>query len=285
MTGKGDKTDLFRFLKRGKKEDTVPLSINGEASGFTKDIAIRAFHMEPQLMAISNRQTGVYVDVNDAFLSTLGYSRKEIIGLTPDDIQVFADIDDSNKYLRLLTKFRKVSDFPVNLKMKNGEKKPFLFSAETIMQGDELFMLTTYNAITNFTEKTIRTRSETILNEIFETVSSYLILISISADDKFYIRDINSKAEDVESVTRSAVIDKCLDDTPFATRQKLIELIHHIKITGEPHKLSASPDGNNSEGYYMGFLLSNRDIIITWEDTGNRESRSGDPFEIGRAHV
>ncbi|MGD0582021.1 MAG: PAS domain S-box protein [Bacteroidales bacterium] len=265
MTGKGEKADLFRFLKRGKKEEAKSVSGTEEKDHLSMEVASRAFHLAPQLMAIINRHSGAFVDVNDAFLSTLGYSNKEIIGLTPNDIQIFADIEDSNRYLRLLSKFSKVSDFPVNLKMKNGDERPFLFSAETIFQGDELFLLTTYNAISSLTDKTIRTRTETILNEIFETVSSYLILIRISIDNKFYIRDINSKVEDVESVTRADVIEKCVSDTPLAKRAKLMELLNHIRITGEPHKLSGSASGDDSEGYYMGFLLSNRDIIITWE--------------------
>jgi PAS domain S-box-containing protein len=276
MTGKGDKSDLFSFLKKGKTEETKPVPVNEEVKNLTENIASRAFHMAPQLMAISNRHSGAYVDVNEAFLSTLGYTRKEIIGLTPNDLQVFADIEDSNKYIRLLSKFSKVADFPVNLKMRNGEERPFLFSAETIMQGDELFLLTTYNAITSLAEKTIRTRTEMMLSEIFETVSSYLILITVSSDNKFHIRDINSKVEDVESVTREDVIDKNITDTPLARRTKLLELLHHIRITGEPHKLSASTSGNSSEGYYMGFLLSNHDIIITWESGSRENERSGE---------
>jgi PAS domain S-box-containing protein len=277
MTGKADKSDLFGFLKKGKKEDANENRVSEPNSLMSIEMASIAFHRAPQLMAITNRHSGEFIDVNDSFLDTLGYTRKEIIGLTPNDIQVFADIDDSNKYIRLLSKFSKVSDFPVNLKMRNGEKRPFLFSAETIMQGDELFLLTTYNAINSLSEKTIKTRTESILMEIFETVSSYLMLITVSSDNRYFIRDINSKAEDVESLTREDVLEKCLTDTPLAKKPKLFELLNHIKITGEPHKLSASILGDDSEGYYMGFLLSNRDMIITWE-AGAKEKEPTRPL-------
>jgi PAS domain S-box-containing protein len=264
MADKGIKSGFFRFGKKFKKDSSPSRSeeVNPEIA---KEMAFRAFHRAPQLMAINALETGIYVDVNDAFLNSLGYTKKEIIGQTSDDIQVFADIDQSNKYLKLIAKLRKVTDFPVNLKMKNGENKPFLFSAETITLDNEFYLLTTYNAVSSLTGGTIKTRTETILNEIFETVSSYLLLITVSGDNKFYIKDINSKAEDVESLTRSEIIEKCINDTPLAAKVKLLELLHHIRITGEPHKLSASPVGDDKDGYYMGFLISSGDIVITWE--------------------
>ncbi|MBK9207606.1 MAG: PAS domain S-box protein [Anaerolineales bacterium] len=57
--------------------------------GITKDISeikaseekfSKAFHASPASMAISDIQTGVYYDINDTFLNTMGYSREEIIG-------------------------------------------------------------------------------------------------------------------------------------------------------------------------------------------------------------
>jgi PAS domain S-box-containing protein len=260
----GFKSELLRLGKKLKRkiskshpDENIP--------EIAKEMAFRAFHKAPQLMAISTLETGVYVDVNDAFLNTLGYTKKEIIGHTSEDIQVFADIEESSKYIKLLSKFRKVSEFPVNLKMRNGDKIPFLFSAETIILDNEFYLLTTYNAADLFRGGNIKTRTETILNEIFETISSYLILITISADNQFFIKDINSKAEDIESLTRNDVIDKCIQETPLSGKVKLIELLHHIRITGEPHKLSSSTFGDDRDGYYMGFQISSGDIVISWE--------------------
>ena len=104
-----------------------------------------------------------------------------------------------------------------------------------------------------------------IINEIFETVSSYLALYTYSDDKKILIKDINHKVEEIEHVRRSDIIGKCISDTALSKRTKLVELLNHLRITGEPHKLSASPNGDDSEGYYMGFLLSNGDFVITWE--------------------
>jgi PAS domain S-box-containing protein len=280
MADKGIRSELFRIGEKIKKI-TSPAKADEISPEIAKEMAFRAFHRAPQLMAISALETGVYVDVNDAFLNTLGYSKKEIIGQTSDDIQVFADFEGSSKYLKLLSKFRKVTDFPVNLKMRNGEKLPFLFSAETIVLDNEFYLLTTYNAVTTLSGGNIKTRTEVILNEIFETISSYLMLITVSADNKFFIKDINSKAEDVESLTRADIIEKCIEETPLSGKVKLLELLHHIRITGEPHKLSASTAGDDRDGYYMGFLISSGDIVITWEPGRNQKDREEDLVKHG----
>ncbi|OFY63134.1 MAG: hypothetical protein A2V64_09405, partial [Bacteroidetes bacterium RBG_13_43_22] len=112
------------------------------------------------------------------------------------------------------------------------------------------------------------------LEEIFNTVSSYLALFSAGDDDRFYIIDLNSKAEEIEFVDRHEVSGKCIDDTSLARNEKLVELLHYIRITGESYKLAASTEGDDSEGYYMGFILSSGNIVITWEQGHQQRKRS-----------
>jgi PAS domain S-box-containing protein len=113
--------------------------------------------------------------------------------------------------------------------------------------------------------KDLSTGNSSIIDEIFETGSSYLALFSLTPEHKILIKDINHKVEEIEHVRKSDIIGKCIDETNLSKRTKLVELLNHLRITGEPHKLSVSPDGDDSEGYYMGFLVSNGDFVITWE--------------------
>jgi PAS domain S-box-containing protein len=109
-----------------------------------------------------------------------------------------------------------------------------------------------------------------VLDEILEMVNIYLAIFSTGDDGRLYINELNRKAEEVESVLRSEETGKCVDDTPLAGRAKLLELLHHVHITGDAHKLAASESGDDSEGFYTGFLLTSGNIAVTWEP-GNRQ--------------
>lgn len=153
MQETGRNMDHPEERNKGKIESSQSSRPPIPGPGLSKETAFQAFHTAPQLMAICNLETGEYIDVNEAFLRSLGYRKDEIIGRTPADIHVFADMELSSKYIKLLSKFKKVSDFPVNLKMRNGELKLFLFSAETVQLENDFFLLTTYNELDSSSEK------------------------------------------------------------------------------------------------------------------------------------
>jgi PAS domain S-box-containing protein len=272
--------ELLEKNKQLEKELEVLRSKNEGKTEVAREMIFKVFHSAAYLMAISKLDTGKYVDVNDTFLNTLGYRREEIIGRTPDDIQIFKDFEESNKYIKLISKLKSIKDYPVTLKTKSGETRPYHFSADTVLLEDEMYQLTIYSEIDTSRDRTISESQGRVLDEIFETVSSYLALFSVGEDHRFHIIDLNSKVEEIEFITKCDVIGKCIDDTPLKNRVKLIELLHHLRTTGDAHKLAASPKGDDSEGYYMGFILTSGNIVITWEP-GSMQKNKDDHYKQG----
>jgi PAS domain S-box-containing protein len=248
-------------------------SVHKVQSTSPNDMIFKVFHSADQLMALSKSDTGVFVDVNAAFLNTLGYRKDEVVGHTSEDIGLYADIEESNKYFRLLARFKKVKDFVITLKTKKEGLKSFLFSADKIQLDDDTYLMSVYAPISSKNQLKISESQGNVLTEIFDTVSSYLALFSVGDDNKFYIADINSKVEEVEFIDKNEVIGKCIDNTPLARRVKLIELLNHLNITREAHRLEASPKGDDSEGYYLGFLLTSGNIVISWEPGYEQKTR------------
>lgn len=269
-----DTENLRERIEELEREIEALKSKVNEAGAGTRDTVLRIFHSASQLMAISHLDTGEYLDVNDSFLRELGYTRQEVIGHTSDDLQIFADFEEVNKYFRIISKLRKVKDFPVTLKSKNGAEKQYLFSAETVQLEGDVFLLTIYNEVNTPDSSYLNNIQGTILSEIVETVSSYLSLYRIGDDNRFYLLDLSTKVEEVESVSRAKVLGRCIDDTPLAKRTKLTELLQYLRITGDAHKLAASPSGDDSEGYYMGFLITSGKIVITWEPGGQGKKKN-----------
>jgi PAS domain S-box-containing protein len=231
----------------------------------SSEMVNHAFRSASQAMAISKLGSGEFVDVNETFLKILGYSRQEVIGKSPEYLKLFTDINEINKYIKILPKLKSIRDFVTTLRTKDGTEKNILFSADTMQLDDEIYLFTLYNLIPSKNGVKIKDSRGDILEEIFNTISSYLALFETDEDGRFIIVDINRKVESVEFLDKNEVIGKYLDETPLANRIKLVELLNHLRITREAHKLSASPLGDDSEGYYIGFIIRSGSYLITWE--------------------
>jgi len=272
--------ELLETNKRLEKELESIRSKNLEKTEIVSQTIMRIFHSASYLMAISKLDSGQYVDVNEAFYKTLGYSKEEIIGHTSDDIQIFADFEESNKYIKLISKLRSIKGYPVTLKTKTGEENPYYFSADTIQLENEIYLLTIFNEIKSVKDRKIKDSHGSVLEEIFETVSSYLALFSVNSENRYSIIDLNRKVEEVEQLSKDEVIGKFIDETPLFSRTRLIELLNHLHLTGDPQKISASPDGDDSEGFYIGFLLTSGNFVISWEP-GNYQRIKDDLYKQG----
>ncbi|HSO77100.1 MAG TPA: PAS domain S-box protein [Bacteroidales bacterium] len=245
------------------------------------EIPALAFNSTNQLITLSTLETGVYVEVNQAFLDTLGYKREEIIGKTSDDIQLYVDLIQSRKYIRLLSRLRRVMDFEIRLRDSSGVERPFLFSAQTIFMGDNIYLITFYNDISALNAGHARAESEKILKEVFDTMSSYVAIFRYTNDNKFYIIDFNYRAEELEQADREEVLGKEIEETSLAGNTILRSLLETIVIRQESHRMPIMPGGMDEAGYYIGLLLSSGDIVVTWEAGQQQKVRESEILKQG----
>jgi len=256
--------DLLTTIKNLRNEVESLREGSAPIDAVNKSLLLKAFHSTTQLMAISNLETGAYEYVNNAFLNALGYSKEEIIGKTSQEIRLFTEIVQSDKFIRILKKFRKVQDVGITLRAKDGSGKQFLLSADTLFLGNVPYLLTYCQHVEgNITLSTIDDRNK-VVREVFDTISNYIALFK-PHNNRFIISDFNFKAAEVEFIDKDELIGKYLDETPLSRKTKLLEILNHVLITREPHKLAASPDGDDSEGFYTAFLLSSGEIVTYWE--------------------
>ena len=261
--------ELLETNKKLERELETIRSRSQEKTEIIRETIFKIFHSASYLMAISKLDNGQYVDINEAFQEALGYTKDELVGHTSDDIQLFADFEESNKYIKLISKLKSIKDYPITLKTKTGEKRSYLFSADRVNLENEVYLLTIFNEI-NSNDRKIKDSHVRLLAEIIETVSTYLALFSIDTNKRFLINDLNRNVEEVEHIKKRDVVGKYIEDTPLIHRIQLVELLNHLHLTGDTHKLPASTTGDDSEGYYMGFLLSSGNFVITWEP-GNKQ--------------
>lgn len=280
MDYKASYIELLETNKKLEQELELIRSKSLEKSEIVRDMIFKIFHSASYLMAISKLDTGEFVDINDSFQKNLGYTREELIGHNSDDIQLFADIEESNKYIKLISKLRSIKDYPIILRTKNGTKKQYLFSADTVNLEQEIYLLTVFTEISSSREKKIKDYRSSLLEEIIDTVSTYLALFGIDSNNQFYIIDLNKKVEAVEMVSREEVVGRYLEETPLSRRGKILELLIALQMTGETQKLAVSPSGDDSEGYYIGFHITSGNFVMTWEP-GNHQKFKEDLYKQG----
>ncbi len=119
----------------------------------------RAFHLSPAWMVISSLEDGRYLEVNEAYLKSMGFTRDEVIGRTSLELGVWEDPEERRLVVSQLKNRGSISGREVNFRKKSGQIFPILFSAELIEVEGERQMLSISLDITE------RKRAEEALRE------------------------------------------------------------------------------------------------------------------------
>ncbi len=99
------------------------------------------FSRNPALMAVSTPGDRRFVEVNEAFLRKLGYSRDEVIGKTGDELGLFPRTERQKEAGMQLSESGSISDIELDVRRKDGTVLHGLFSGEIIeSRGEPLFL-------------------------------------------------------------------------------------------------------------------------------------------------
>jgi PAS domain S-box-containing protein len=91
-----------------------------------------AFHSSPATIAITTLKDGRYIDVNDSYINAMGYTSKELVGRTATDVDTWVRPEDRARLFKVLKEHGRVSNEEFDFRMKSGEIRTWLFSAEKI---------------------------------------------------------------------------------------------------------------------------------------------------------
>lgn len=108
----------------------------------------RLFENNPALMAISSVPGLAFVDVNAAFLRTLGYKRDEVLGKTVEDLRLIVVPERHQFISRALMDTGHVENVELQLQRKDGALLDGLFAGEIIATQGRQYLLTVMVDIT-----------------------------------------------------------------------------------------------------------------------------------------
>jgi PAS domain S-box-containing protein len=165
----------------------------------------KAFRSSPIAIVITTINEGRFIDVNDSFMKLTGYTREEVIGNTAENLNMWADIKDREKMLRILKKDGRLYNHEYNFRVKSGEIRTWLFSGELMEIGNELCNISMNMDITE------QKRAEEALKESEEFSSSMMInsaipILVINEDTS--LRYVNPAFEKLTGFSSAEVVGK-----------------------------------------------------------------------------
>jgi diguanylate cyclase (GGDEF)-like protein/PAS domain S-box-containing protein len=116
----------------------------------------RAFDRSSALVAVTDAVEGRLVDVNQRFLTALGYARDDIIGRTPDEIGLWDDPGDRARVRAQALLGRTVEQLPIRFRTKVGDVHEGLLSVDLIRLDDADYLFSYVQDITGHLEQQTR---------------------------------------------------------------------------------------------------------------------------------
>jgi PAS domain S-box-containing protein len=106
------------------------------------------FRSNPVALTLVSATDGVFVEVNDAFLTRTGYARKEVIGKTSGELGIFAEDGKYGEMVSRLKTRQHIHGMELRCRIKSGEIRTCRFSASVIVMSGGPYILSTVEDIT-----------------------------------------------------------------------------------------------------------------------------------------
>jgi PAS domain S-box-containing protein len=129
-------------------------AVIGVSRDMTEKLALedrfeKVFKSNPTMMALTTLDEGVFVEVNDAFLTNLGFEREEVIGQRVADLGLYEDLAERAKILRQLLNAGVVRNYPLRVRTSINIALDTLMSAEALMIDGTPHLLTSLIDVTD----------------------------------------------------------------------------------------------------------------------------------------
>jgi PAS domain S-box-containing protein len=213
-----------------------------EALSISEDKFQKAFRSSPDWFVISTLE-GFYVDVNEAFLRTTGYSREEIVGRSSVDAGIWVDPQKRAEMVKILSEEGVVRNLEVEFRMKSGEIRQMLWSAEAIDYGDEKCLIAATRDITD----RVRAQKEQLGREKLEGVLEiagatcheinqplqymYLILNDALKEnpESKNLSEIKKQCDRIKEITQKMETITVCESTEYVGGQKMVDIFQSAK--------------------------------------------------------
>ena len=167
----------------------------------------KVFFESPNSITVTTLKAGRLIEVNEGFLRIFGYTRKEVIGKTTQELGLWKNPDERKAMIKELVEKGRVQSMEIGLFNKNGRVITCLISGAVIELDGKPHLITVTRDITERKMANIALReSENRYRALFENASDAIFLMR---GDLFIA--CNPKTLEIFGATREQIINH----TPF----------------------------------------------------------------------
>ncbi len=224
------------------------------------------FEAAPMAIVVSRVSDQHYIDVNPEFLRASGYSREEMIGRTPHDLEFWVDPREFEDVGQILREQGKVLNREVQFRLKSGRLADAVVSVVPVTIGGEACLLTLVRDIT--LEKRARQQLEESEARYRQVAAELQRTLDLSLDI------IATFGPDAKLISVNAACERILGYTPEElTGRSLLELVHPDDQMA-PHAVGAdtlqesTADQQGAPLYQSRYLHKNGQTVwLEWNAT------------------
>lgn len=139
-----------------------------QTASLPKGVLAKIFRAIPDSIAIISLRDGIFIEVNEESHKVLGYEREELIGHSDFRLGLWPKPEQRKNLIERFYDDKKVDNFQVKLRAKNGDMRDMLLSAELFDIDNETCMLIAGRDITE------QKRAEKESHQIHELLSTFV---------------------------------------------------------------------------------------------------------------
>jgi PAS domain S-box-containing protein len=215
----------------------------------------KLFMFNPVLMVLSTVPDGVFVDVNQTFLTTLNYEALEVIGRRAADLNLFVEQEKQIEASKLLEKNGFIRDIELKLRTKSGQLLSGLFSGEIIESNGVKYFLT---VMLDITERKMATEALDYQNKfqalVSEISSDFITVTTANIEEK--LDSALKRTGDFFKVDRLSLVLMSEDCTTSSVTN---EWCNHGVI---PQKNKFKNFPVNSAPYYSQKIIQEHSVVV-----------------------
>jgi PAS domain S-box-containing protein len=212
----------------------------------------KAFRLSPVPTVVVGTVDGYrFLDINDAFVKSLGFRIEEVVGRTADDLQLWADAEVCHRFEADLAKTGSVRGFEARFRPKGGGEIDCLVSAEAVTINDQRCVLCAFQDITE------RTRSE---GELVAAIEAAM------ADTSWFSRGVMEKLAALRQISGPAPTSIKVEDLTTREREIIALICRGMGDAAISEELKLSPHTvrNHVASLYKKLGVNRRSAVVIW---------------------